>query len=93
MDIVAIDGTPFAKRGKKSGRKQVWELPGGSRLLMPAGEGGPEGGIPLLCPFIRDGVLVQRPSVSEARERLLASLGRIDQPVSGEPSSPLHGST
>ena len=93
MDIVAIDGSPFAKRGKKSGRKQVWELPGGSRLLMPAGEGGPEGGIPLLCPFIRDGVLVQRPSVSEARERLLASLGRIDQPVSGEPSSPLQGST
>lgn len=27
MDIVEIDGKPSAKRGKKSGRKQLWECP------------------------------------------------------------------
>ena len=81
MDIVAVDRAPFAKRGKKSGTKQVWDLPGGRRLLLPAGERGPDGGVPLLIPFIRDGVLVQRPPAAEARERLLASLGGMGQPV------------
>ena len=83
MDIVSIGTTPFAKRGKKSGIKQVWELPGSTRMLLPAGEPGPARGTPLLCPCIRDGLLLQRPPVSEARERLLSSLQKMDRPSPG----------
>lgn len=37
MDIVEIEGNPMAKRGKKSGLKQVWRCPqDGSRVTVPA---------------------------------------------------------
>ncbi|NYT07752.1 MAG: nicotinate phosphoribosyltransferase, partial [Methanomicrobiales archaeon] len=36
MDIVAIDGEPCAKRGKRSGKKQVWRLPGEKHQTLPA---------------------------------------------------------
>lgn len=72
MDIVSIDGVPCAKRGKKSGTKQVWQLPGEKHLVLPADKPGPDGGLPLLETCIRDGVVLRRSSLSEARERVAA---------------------
>jgi nicotinate phosphoribosyltransferase len=81
MDIVSIDGVPCAKRGKKSGTKQVWELQDGRHLLLPSGHPGPEGGIPIISRYIRDGVVLKHPPVSEARNRLLRSLSQLyDRP-------------
>jgi nicotinate phosphoribosyltransferase len=78
MDIVAIDGISSAKRGKKSGTKQVWEIQDGRHVLLPSGHAGPEGGTPLLSAFIRDGMIQRRSPLSEARERLLRSLARFE---------------
>lgn len=77
MDIVSIDGVSCAKRGKKSGTKQVWELQDGRHLLLPSGHPEPEGGIPLISRNIRDGVVLKHPPVSEARNRLLRSLSQL----------------
>ncbi|MCE5299162.1 MAG: nicotinate phosphoribosyltransferase [Methanoregulaceae archaeon] len=77
MDIVSIDGVSCAKRGKKSGTKQVWELQDGRHLLLPSGHPGPEGGIPIISRYIRDGVVLKHPPVSEARNRLLRSLSQL----------------
>jgi nicotinate phosphoribosyltransferase len=78
MDIVSIEGVSCAKRGKKSGTKQVWEIQGGRHLLFPAGHPGPEGGIPLVSRFITDGAVQKRPPLSEARGRLLRSLSQLE---------------
>ena len=72
MDIVSIDGVPCAKRGKRSGRKQVWQLPGEKHLVLPADKPGPHGGLPLIETCIRNGVVLRRPSLAEARERVAA---------------------
>lgn len=80
MDIVSLDGQPCAKRGKKSGKKQVWLLPGGEHRVLPAGQPGPEDALPLLVPFIRDGAVVQRPSIADARNRVAAFTGSGGQP-------------
>jgi nicotinate phosphoribosyltransferase len=79
MDIVSIDGLPCAKRGKKSGTKQVWEVPDGRHLLLPSAHPGPEGGTPLISTFIRDGVVLKRPPLTSARDRLVRSLLRLEQ--------------
>jgi nicotinate phosphoribosyltransferase len=79
MDIVSIDGLPCAKRGKKSGTKQVWEVPDGRHLLLPSAHPGPEGGNPLISTFIRDGVVLKRPPLTSARDRLVRSLLRLEQ--------------
>jgi len=78
MDIVSIDGVSCAKRGKKSGSKQVWDFQDGRHLLLPSGHPGPEGGIPLISRFMRDGAVLKHPPVSEARDRLLRSLSRLE---------------
>ena len=85
MDIVSIDGVPCAKRGKKSGTKQVWELHGGRHVLLPSEHPGPEGGTPLLSTFIRDGVVRKRPPLSTARDRLIQSLLQLEDPGPVEP--------
>jgi nicotinate phosphoribosyltransferase len=72
MDIVSIDGVPCAKRGKKSGTKQVWQLPGEKHQVLPADQPGPDGGLPLIETCIRDGMVLRRPSIAEARERVAA---------------------
>jgi nicotinate phosphoribosyltransferase len=88
MDIVSIDGVPCAKRGKKSGTKQVWEVQGGRHVLLPSGQPGPEGGMPLISTFIREGVVLKRPTIAAARDRLLRSLlrseGQVREPGNGE---------
>jgi nicotinate phosphoribosyltransferase len=78
MDIVTIDGQRCAKRGKKSGRKQVWEMPDMTHTVLPDRDPGPPGSFPLLEPYIRDGVVLKRPSLADARERAGSYLKRLE---------------
>jgi nicotinate phosphoribosyltransferase len=74
MDIVGIDGIPKAKRGKRSGVKQVYELPDGQHRMQPAMQKSPVGGKALLEPFIRNGEKLKDSNMQEARERVLGGL-------------------
>ncbi|MCM2466686.1 nicotinate phosphoribosyltransferase [Methanoculleus oceani] len=77
MDIVELKGRPFAKRGKRSGVKQVYDLPGGGRLMLPARTPAPKGAVPLLAPCIKNGIAgvgLMRPDMKDARERVLSRL-------------------
>jgi nicotinate phosphoribosyltransferase len=79
MDIVSVDGVPCAKRGKKSGKKQVWDVQDGRHVLLPSGQPGPAGGTPLLSTFIRDGAVLKQPPLSAARDRLMRSLPLLEK--------------
>lgn len=74
LDIVELKGRAFAKRGKRSGVKQVYELPGGHRLTLPAQTPAPKDAVPLLVPSVRNGLPVVRPRMEDARERVLSRL-------------------
>jgi nicotinate phosphoribosyltransferase len=84
LDIVEVEGVPFAKRGKWSGRKQVHACGAcGRRSVLPAGDpGGPCacGGAPepLLLPAMRGGKALAAPSQARAvRERVLRQVERF----------------
>ncbi|MDO8588679.1 MAG: nicotinate phosphoribosyltransferase [Armatimonadota bacterium] len=84
MDIVEIEGKPVAKRGKKSGVKQVLRCTqcGESRLTIEGGDYDREcscGGAPreLLTHVIRGGKLLRPlPSVHETRDYVIEQLWR-----------------
>src|SRR5438034_5285032 len=65
LDIMEIEGQPMAKRGKRSGSKQVWRLPGAVRnLVLPANKPAPVGPAgqsaeALLKPLIASGRVVR----------------------------------
>ena len=80
MDIVEIEGTPKAKRGKRSGIKQVYELPGGDHRMLPLMQAAPEGGIPLIIPFIRNGTRMKECDLQAARGRVLQKLPSLSFP-------------
>jgi nicotinate phosphoribosyltransferase len=84
LDIVDVEGVPFAKRGKWSGRKQVYACGScGTRSVRPAGR--PTGACvcgsapkPLLNPAMRDGKVLAPPSPArEVRERVLRQVERF----------------
>lgn len=62
LDIVAVDGTPAAKRGKLSGVKQSYRTPDGGHHVGLASHDPPAGAEPLLEPLLRDGKLVRESS-------------------------------
>ncbi|HTY15040.1 MAG TPA: nicotinate phosphoribosyltransferase [Methanoregulaceae archaeon] len=68
MDIVLKNGLPLAKRGKRSGVKQVYRLTDGSRLVLPEGNRAPEGSRPVLERYIEGGRIVRRPGTRVARD-------------------------
>jgi nicotinate phosphoribosyltransferase len=70
MDIVEIEGRAVAKRGKMSGKKQVFELPSGIHKVLPAHLRRPDNAIPLIEPFITNGRIVKKTDMDEARLRL-----------------------
>ena len=72
MDIVEIEGKPRAKRGKRSGIKQVYELVCEKHRTLPVGQAPPANAVPLLKPCIVDGRTVQQPDMQAARKRVLA---------------------
>jgi nicotinate phosphoribosyltransferase len=70
MDIVEIAGEPKAKRGKRSGTKQVYAQKTGVHIVLPALKKGPKGAEPLIEPYIKDGKVVQDSWMQEARQRM-----------------------
>ncbi|RQG91824.1 nicotinate phosphoribosyltransferase [Natrarchaeobius chitinivorans] len=66
------EGKPVSKRGKLSGRKQVYRTPDGGHHVALADREGPEDGEALLEPLIRDGEIVREFDLDEASERCLA---------------------
>jgi nicotinate phosphoribosyltransferase len=85
LDIMEIEGQPMAKRGKRSGAKQVWRVPGTiDNVVLPAGKPapiGPDGrpAEPLLKPLIAGGKLVRDlPPPRTLREYVLEQTARID---------------
>ncbi len=84
LDIVEVEGVPFAKRGKRSGRKQVYACEAcGARTVRPAAEPPgrcPCGGTPaaLLRPALRAGRPTGPPSPPrEIRDRVLRQVERF----------------
>jgi len=85
LDIMEIEGQPFAKRGKRSGSKQVWRQPGSvQNVVLPAHKPGPVGadGRPadaLLKPFVTGGRLVRDlPPPRTIRDFVLEQMACID---------------
>lgn len=83
MDIVEVEGKPFAKRGKHSGKKQVWSCKKcGRRAITKFASPPPiccdeemEG---LLKPLIKQGEIVRTlPSPQELRARTLSRLASL----------------
>jgi len=86
MDIVTVNGAPSAKRGKLSGKKQVWRCCECMVDVIKLFESPPPecpvcGGEmePMLKPLIRDGKIVaELPTPSEIRAYVLKQLEKID---------------
>ncbi|MDD1696822.1 MAG: nicotinate phosphoribosyltransferase [Methanoregula sp.] len=74
MDIVEIKGVPKAKRGKRSGIKQVYLMPDGAHRMVPAKQKAPKGGKILIEPCIENGKILKRCDIQEARKRVLQKL-------------------
>jgi len=85
LDIMEIEGTPMAKRGKRSGSKQVWRTPGTlQNVVLPAARPAPRGrdgrpADPLLKPLIANGRVVRDlPPPRTLREYVLEQMTQID---------------
>ena len=77
LDVVEVDGEAISKRGKLSGRKQVYRTPDGGHHVGLADREGPADGDPLLEPLLRDGELVREFDPAAASERALADAERV----------------
>jgi nicotinate phosphoribosyltransferase len=91
LDIMEIEGKPMAKRGKQSGAKQVWRMPGTvQNRVLPAHKPAPiaSDGRPaeaLLKPLIAGGRLVRDlPPPRTIREYVIEQMARIDIGASRE---------
>jgi nicotinate phosphoribosyltransferase len=80
MDIVEIEGEPKAKRGKRSGVKQVYAKKDGERVVLPASRRGPKGAVPLIETYISDGKVVQDSWMQDARKRVAHACGLLKLP-------------
>ncbi|WP_435099112.1 nicotinate phosphoribosyltransferase [Halarchaeum sp. P4] len=69
LDIVERDGEPCAKRGKLSGKKQVYRTADGGHHVGLADRTGPADGEELLVPLLRDGELVREFDIDDAAAR------------------------
>lgn len=85
LDIMEIEGTPMAKRGKRSGSKQVWRVPGTiDNIVLAAGKPAPVGADgrkaePMLKPLISGGKIVRDlPPPRTLREYVLEQMAGID---------------
>jgi nicotinate phosphoribosyltransferase len=74
MDIVEIVGKPMAKRGKRSGVKQVYMMPDGTHRMLPAIQKAPISGMSRIEPFITNGKIMKECDMQEARKRVLQEL-------------------
>jgi nicotinate phosphoribosyltransferase len=78
LDIVEVKGTPAAKRGKLSGKKQVYRTDDGGHHIGLARHEGPTDGEPLLEPLIRDGEIVREFDLDAARDRATTDVERTE---------------
>ena len=78
MDIVEIEGAMFAKRGKRSGVKQVYELPGRYHVILLESAEAPADAKPLLTRYLTNGKVNARSNFQEARERFLGSFDKAE---------------
>jgi nicotinate phosphoribosyltransferase len=76
MDIVEIEGTMFAKRGKRSGVKQVYELPDRYHVVLLEHAKAPDNAKPLLIRYLTNGTVTKGSNFQEARERFLSSFDK-----------------
>ncbi|NYT06604.1 MAG: nicotinate phosphoribosyltransferase [Methanomicrobiales archaeon] len=74
FDIVEKEGRITSKRGKRSGPKQIYELPGGGRKVLPAGQAPPAGATPLLRQYIKGGTVLAHEEPEAARKRVQEAL-------------------
>ena len=89
MDIVEVEGELAAKRGKLSGKKQVWRCPSCLEdVVLPFSASSPKcprcGGktISMLRPLIRNGEIVaDLPKASDIRRYVLDQIGKIRSPI------------
>ena len=89
MDIVEVEGKLAAKRGKLSGKKQVWRCPSCLEdIVLPFSESNPKcpkcGGktIDMLKPLVKNGKIVaDLPKASDIREYVLEQIGKIQSPL------------
>jgi nicotinate phosphoribosyltransferase len=79
MDIVEIEGEPKAKRGKRSGAKQVYAQESGERVVLPVSKTAPEGATPLIEQYITEGKVVQDSWMQDARKRVVTSAALREQ--------------
>jgi nicotinate phosphoribosyltransferase len=87
MDLVEIEGRPMAKRGKPSGRKQVWRCPSCQATLVTPRGRRPQAICrcrnaykPLLAPLVRNGRLLRAlPSPQAIRQRVLQQLHELSR--------------
>jgi len=77
LDIVSVDGEPIAKRGKLSGRKEIYRTPDGGHHVALADREPPDGGEALLCPLVRDGEIVREFDLDAAAERARTDAERV----------------
>ncbi|MUV59728.1 nicotinate phosphoribosyltransferase [Halobacterium sp. CBA1126] len=77
LDIVEVEGEPAAKRGKLSGKKDVYRTRDGGHHVGLAARPGPTDGTSLLDPLIRDGELVRSFSIEDAADRALDDAERV----------------
>jgi nicotinate phosphoribosyltransferase len=77
LDIVEIEGEPAAKKGKLSGKKEVYRTPDGGHHIALVDEASPAGGDPLMEPLIRDGDIVAEFDLDEAADRAAADAERV----------------
>ena len=79
LDIVEIDGKPTAKRGKRSGEKQVYQLRDGTHKVLPVSHKKPKGARALIERFMQDGRVVKQSGMQEARLRVLGQVKDLPQ--------------
>ncbi|WP_423743393.1 nicotinate phosphoribosyltransferase (plasmid) [Haladaptatus sp. SPP-AMP-3] len=76
LDIVEVDGEPISKRGKLSGRKQVYRTAdGGHHVGLARHEASGE---QLLRPLIRDGELVREFDIDAAARRAIEDATAVE---------------
>jgi nicotinate phosphoribosyltransferase len=91
LDIMEIEGKAMAKRGKRSGAKQVWRIPGTvQNQVLPAHQPAPVApdgrkAEALLKPLLTGGRLVRDlPPPRTIREYVIEQMARIDSGASRE---------
>ncbi|WP_435361391.1 nicotinate phosphoribosyltransferase [Haloarchaeobius sp. DFWS5] len=77
LDIVEVDGELAGKRGKLSGKKEVYRTPDGGHAVALADKPGPTDGTPLMEPLLRDGELVREFDLATASQHAASDAEKV----------------